>query len=163
MTPYCCAHTRGGRRGAKQWYRCARPYFHAPTFRRRSSKLGRRAHRTGATAKAEATGGTMHTPVLPRPHLSMGDVQAQGGVCRTEQKAPAVHARTPTPPPFGGGRPSYKATCTTGRADARRSDGVMRGGDGSCGRSWRLKIGAGHKALAIYAPGYSPSRNIDIS
>ena len=138
------ATRKGKTAGAKQWHRCARPYSHAPTCRRGSSELGRRAHRAGAAAKAEATGGTMHTPVLPRPHLSMGDVQAQGGVCRTEQKAPAVHARTPTPPPFGGGRPSYKATCTAGRAEARRSDGGDATGVMDRGGSCRIKTWSSH-------------------
>ena len=67
---------RGNQSKSKR-HRCARPpNFHAPTFRRRSSELGRRAHRTGGSSKGR--GNRWHH----------------------------AHARTSTPPPFGGGRPS---------------------------------------------------------
>ena len=138
------------------------------------------------------------TPVLPRPHLSAKVVQARAA--RTSDRGSSkgrgnrwhhAHARTSTPPPFDGGRPSsgrrvqdrakgtncarpnsHAPTFRRGSSElqgdvhngpGQRHDeakGVMRGGDGSCGRSWKLKIGAGHRALAIYAPGYSPSRNV---
>ena len=70
LTPCCCAHTRGGRRGGE-----AKVQFPA-----RTSTL----------------------------HPEGGDVQAtrrQGGMDRF-----CVRVRTPTPPPLGGGRPSYKST-----------------------------------------------------
>ena len=70
LTPCCCAHTRGGRRGAKQ--------------------------RSNSPARTSTL------------HAKRGDVQAtrrQGGMDRF-----CVRVRTPTPPPLGGGRPSYKST-----------------------------------------------------
>ena len=70
LTPCCCAHTRGGRRGAKQ----------------RSNSL----------------------PELPRSTQNVETSKLQGG--RGGMDRFCVRVRTPTPPPLGGGRPSYKST-----------------------------------------------------
>ena len=116
VRPYSHAHLSvgrpsSGRRTSDQakWHRCA---TRTPTLPPFGGTSGR------ATSSKVAT---KHTPVLPRPPFG-GTSELRAACAWTEQTAPAVHARTPTPPPFGGGRPSYKATCTTGQQQPHRSD-----------------------------------------
>ena len=130
LMPYCCTQTRGGRRGAKQWYRCARPYFHAPAFRRRSSKLGRRAHRTGAVAKAAKVAYCTH-PYSHAPPFG-GDVRAQGGVCRTKQRGTSCARPNSHAPTFRRGSSELQGDVHNGPGQTHdEAKRVMRGGDGS--------------------------------
>ena len=100
------------------------PYSHDPTFRRETSELGRcTSGRAASKGQQWQCKRYRCVPVLPRPTFRWGRPSSGRHTSDQAKRHQTVHARTPTPPPFGGGRPSYKATCTTGRADARRSDG----------------------------------------
>ena len=126
--PYCCAHTRGGNRtqGAKQKAPLCHPYSHDPTFRRETSELGR--WHIGPGSKQMSNKRYRCVPVLPRPTFRWGRPSSGRHTSDQATRHQAVHARTPTPPPFGGGRPSYKATCTEGQRQRheRPRVGVMR-------------------------------------
>ena len=147
--PYCCAHTREGgerHRGRSIWRRCA-PVLPRP---RLSAELVRaRAVHIGPSSKQMGSKRYRCVPVLPRPTFRWGRPSSGRHTSDQATRHQAVHARTPTPPPFGGGRPSYKATCTEGqrqrherpRVGVMRLMGVMTG-HVNCLPLWHPKVQA---------------------
>ena len=89
---------------------------------------------SGGAHRAEQQANEQQTVPLcartPVSHLSVGTPKLGRHTSDQATRHQAVHARTPTPPPFGGGRPSYKATCTAGQRQRheRPRVGVMRRG-----------------------------------
>ena len=146
-------------RGRSKRHRCApvlpRSHLSARNVRARAVHIG-----PGQQQRQRQQGGTMHTPVLPRPPF--GGTSKLGRRVQVQAKRhQTMHARTPTPPPFGGGRPSYKSACTVGQGQRHdASEGwVMRGGDGS----WRLLQDKNWSSHCRWpnTPGYdSPGRNV---
>ena len=156
-------HTdKGGTKGGEAVVPLCTPVLPRP---RLSAKVVQaRAARTSDRGSSKGSkGGILHTPVLPRPTFRWGRPSSGRRVQNQATRHQLCTPELPRPHLSAGVVRATRRRAQRARADARRSEGVMRGGDGSCGRSWRLTIGAGHKSLAIYAPGYSPSRNIDIS
>ena len=142
QTPLCVfwrwppwLHTRGRkRRGAKQRHRCARPYSHAPTCRRGSSELGRRAHRAGAAAKGRGNKVAPCTRPYSHAHLSAGRPSSGRRAHRPSKRHQLCTPELPRPHLSVGG---VRATRRRAQRAGQRHDeamGVMRGGDGS----WRL-------------------------
>ena len=149
-------------RGAKQKAPlCTRTPTIPPFGEKRPSSGG--AHRAGAASKGQQWQCKRYrcVPVLPRPTFRWGRPSSGRHTSDQAKRRQTVHARTPTPPPFGGGRPSYKSACTVGQGQTHdASEGwVMRGGDGSR-RLLEDKNWSSHCRWPN-TPGYdSPGRNV---
>ena len=136
-------------RGRSKRHRCA-PVLPRSHLSARNVRARAVAHRAEQQANEQQT-----VPLCARTsvsHLSVGTPKLGRHTSDQAKRHQTVHARTPTPPPFGGGRPSYKSACTVGQGQTHdASEGVGDATDvgGDRGGSCKTKIGADMETLAI--------------